>query len=175
MNDGGASGPSNQASAEPAAEASAPAKPRNFSAVQVAAGEVRLEWEPSADPLTIVRFDYTDNGTNWKEATGSHSTTVSYTVSDLMDTTYTFAVRAVNSAGEGVSSDPWSVNNSCSAGQTHRAHCRCRRRAGRAELALLRRAKRRLRGSNTSRRPRATSATIGPTSPEAHGRPRPTL
>ena len=110
VNDGGASGPSNQASAEPEAEASAPAKPRYFSAVQVGAGEVRLEWEPSADPLAIVRFDYTDDGTNWKEATGSHSTTASYTVSDLtVGTTYTFAVRAVNSAGEGVSSDPWSV------------------------------------------------------------------
>ena len=109
VNDGGASGRSNQVSETPAGAASLPIKPRNFSAVQVAAGEVRLEWEPSADPLTIVRFDYTDDGTNWKEATGSHSTTVSYTVSDLMDTTYTFAVRAVNSAGEGVSSDPWSV------------------------------------------------------------------
>ena len=110
VNDGGASGPSNQASAEPAAEATSPAKPRNFSAVQVGAGEVRLEWERSVQPLTIVRFDYTDDDTNWKEATGSHSTTVSYTVSDLMvDTTYTFAVRAANSAGAGVSSDPWSV------------------------------------------------------------------
>ena len=110
MNDGGASGPSNQASAEPEAEASAPAKPRYFSAVQFGAGEVRLEWERSVQPLTIVRFDYTDDGTNWKGATGSHSTTASYTVSDLMvDTTYTFAVRAVNSAGAGVSSDPWSV------------------------------------------------------------------
>ena len=110
VNDGGASGPSNQASAEPEAEASAPAKPRYFSAVQFGAGEVRLEWERSVQPLTIVRFDYTDDGTNWKGATGSHSTTASYTVSDLMvDTTYTFAVRAVNSAGAGVSSDPWSV------------------------------------------------------------------
>ena len=110
VNDGGASGPSNQASAEPEAEASAPAKPRYFSAVQFGADEVRLEWERSVQPLTIVRFDYTDDGTNWKEATGSHSTTVSYTVSNLIvDTTYTFAVRAVNSAGAGVSSDPWSV------------------------------------------------------------------
>ena len=113
VNDDGASGPSNQVSEEPKSADSAPAKPRYFSAVQVGAGEVRLEWEPSADPLTIVRFKYTDNaGENeiWKEATGSHSTTVSYTVSDLVvDTTYTFAVRAVNSAGEGVSSDPWSV------------------------------------------------------------------
>ena len=113
VNDGGASGPSNQVSAEPASAASAPAKPRNFSAVQVGAREVRLEWEPSTDPLTIVTFEYTDNaGENeiWKDATGSHSTTASYTVSDfVVDTTYTFAVRAVNSAGEGVSSDPWSV------------------------------------------------------------------
>ena len=108
VNDDGAGLPA-QASADTATPGSPPLKPRNFSAVQVGAGEVRLEWEPSADPLTIVRFDYTDDGTNWKEATGSHSTTVSYTVSDLMDPTYTFAVRAVNSAGEGVSSDPWSV------------------------------------------------------------------
>ncbi len=114
VNDGGASGPSNQVSAEPAAEASAPAKPRYFSAVQVGAGEVRLEWEPSTDPLTIVTFEYTDDGTNWQKAVGSHSTTVSYTVSDLMvGTTYTFAVRAVNSAvendGRSAPSDPWSV------------------------------------------------------------------
>ena len=117
VNDGGASGPSNQASGEPAAAASAPAKPTNFSAVQVGAGEVRLAWEPSADPLTIVRFEYTDNAgenENWKEAVGSHSTTVSYTVSDLtVGITYTFAVRAVNSAaendGRSAPSDPWSV------------------------------------------------------------------
>ena len=114
VNEGGASGPSNQASAEPAAEASAPAKPRNFSAVQVGARQVRLEWEPSTDPLTIVTFEYTDDGTNWQKAVGSHSTTVSYTVSDLMvGTTYTFAVRAVNSAvendGRSAPSDPWSV------------------------------------------------------------------
>ena len=114
VNEGGASGPSNQASAEPAAEALAPAKPRNFSAVQVGAREVRLEWEPSTDPLTIVTFEYTDDGTNWQKAVGSHSTTVSYTVSDLMvGTTYTFAVRAVNSAvendGRSAPSDPWSV------------------------------------------------------------------
>ncbi len=117
VNEGGASGPSNQASGEPAAAASAPAKPTNFSAVQVGAGEVRLAWEPSADPLTIVRFEYTDNAgenENWKEAVGSHSTTVSYTVSDLMvGTTYTFAIHAVNSAvendGRSAPSDPWSV------------------------------------------------------------------
>ena len=107
VNDGGASGPSNQASAQPVAEATPPAKPRNFSAVQVAKGAVRLEWEPSADPLTIVTFKYTaDGGSNWPKAVGSHSTTVSYTASDLtVGTTYTFAVRAVNSAGDGDSSD----------------------------------------------------------------------
>ena len=114
VNDGGASVRSDQVSEEPAAEASAPAKPRNFSAVQVGAREVRLEWEPSADPLTIVTFEYTYDSTNWQKAAGSHSTTVSYTVSDLMvGTTYTFAVRAVNSAvendGRSAPSDPWSV------------------------------------------------------------------
>ncbi len=114
VNDGGASVWSDQVSEEPAAEASVPAKPRNFSAVQVGAREVRLEWEPSADPLTIVTFEYTDDSTNWQKAVESHSTTVSYTVSDLMvGTTYTFAVRAVNSAvendGRSAPTDPWSV------------------------------------------------------------------
>ena len=111
VNDGGESVPSDQTSETPAGAASLPIKPRNFSAVQFGAGEVRLEWERSVQPLTIVRFDYTaDGGSNWPRAVGSHSTTASYTVSDLtVGTTYTFAVRAVNSAGEGVSSDPWSV------------------------------------------------------------------
>ena len=119
VNDDGASVRSDQVSETPARAASLPIKPRNFSAVQTGADEVRLEWEPSADPLTIVRFEYTaDGGSNWPKAVGSHSTTVSYTASDLMvGATYTFAVRAVNSAvdsmgisiGIGAPSDPWSV------------------------------------------------------------------
>ena len=110
VNDGGASGPSNQASETPAAAASPPLKPRNFSAVQTGAGEVRLEWERSVQPLAVTGYEYTsDGGSNWNNISGSDSGTVSYTVSGLMVGTRTFAVRATNSAGEGVSSDPWSV------------------------------------------------------------------
>ena len=115
VNDGGASGPSNQASETPAAAASPPLKPRNFSAVQTGAGEVRLEWERSVQPLAVTGYEYTsDGGSIWKSITGSDSTTVSYTVIDLeVGSTYTFAVRAVNSAvennGRSAPSDPWSV------------------------------------------------------------------
>ena len=110
VNDGGASGPSNQASETPAAAASLPLKPRNFSAVQTGAGEVRLEWERNVQPLAVTGYEYTsDGGSNWNNISGSDSGTVSYTVSGLMVGTRTFAVRAVNSAGAGVSSDPWSV------------------------------------------------------------------
>ena len=115
VNDGGASGPSNQASETPAAAASPPLKPRNFSAVQTGAGEVRLEWERSVQPLAVTGYEYTsDGGSIWKSITGSDSATVSYTVSDLVvDTTYTFAILAVNSAvendGRSAPSDPWSV------------------------------------------------------------------
>ena len=110
VNDGGTSGPSNQASETPAAAASPPLKPRNFSAVQTGAGEVRLEWERSVQPMAVTGYEYTsDGGSNWNNISGSDSGTVSYTVSGLMVGTRTFAVRATNSAGEGVSSDPWSV------------------------------------------------------------------
>ena len=108
VNDGVASGRSDQVSAEPADAVSPPLKPRNFSAVQTGAGEVRLEWERSVQPLAVTGYEYTsDGGSIWKSITGSDSATVSYTVSDSnlsAGSTYTFAVRAVNSAGEGVPS-----------------------------------------------------------------------
>ena len=116
VNDGVASGRSDQVSAEPAdAVSTPPAKPRNFSAVQVGAKEVRLEWGRSVQPLAVTGYEYTsDGGSIWKSITGSDSATVSYTVSDLVvDTTYTFAILAVNSAvendGRSAPSDPWSV------------------------------------------------------------------
>ncbi len=110
VNDGGASVRSDQVSETPAAAPSPPLKPRNFSAVQTGAGEVRLEWERSVQPLAVTGYEYTsDGGSNWNNISGSDSGTVSYTVSGLMVGTRTFAVRATNSAGEGVSSDPWSV------------------------------------------------------------------
>ena len=110
VNDGGASVPSDQASATSTAAASVPVKPRSFSAVQTGTGEVLLEWERSVQPLAVTGYEYTsDGGSNWNNISGSDSGTVSYTVSGLMVGTRTFAVRATNSAGEGVSSDPWSV------------------------------------------------------------------
>ena len=110
VNDGGASVPSDQASATSTAAASVPVKPRSFSAVQTGAGEVLLEWERSVQPLAVTGYEYTsDGGSNWNNISGSDSGTVSYTVSGLMVGRRTFAVRATNSAGEGVSSDPWSV------------------------------------------------------------------
>ncbi len=100
-----------QASADTATPGSSPLKPRNFSAVQTGAGEVRLEWGEVADPLNITGYQYTDNGgSSWSDITGSGSTTLSYTVSSLnADTTYTFAVRATNSYGDGASSFPRDV------------------------------------------------------------------
>ncbi len=110
VNDGGASVRSDQVSETPAGAASLPIKPRNFSAVRTGADEVRLEWERSVQPLAVAGYEYTsDGGSNWNNISGSDSGTVSYTVSGLMVGTRTFAVRATNSAGEGVSSDPWSV------------------------------------------------------------------
>ncbi len=123
VNDGGASDPSDQASKEPVASGSAPLKPRNFSAAQTGADEVRLEWGQVADPLKVTGYKYKQDTKNndgtwtlgaWTLIDPSDSTTLSYAVSELMvGTTYTFAVRAVNSAvendGKSDPSDPWSV------------------------------------------------------------------
>ena len=87
--------------ATPAAAGERPAKPTNFSAAQTGVGQVKLRWNAAQQPLTVTGYEYTDDGGSvWKTVSGSDSSTVSYTVSDLTeDTTYTFAVRAVNSAG----------------------------------------------------------------------------
>ena len=115
VNDGGASDPSNQASEEPVASGSAPLKPRNFSAAQTGADEVRLEWGQVADPLKVNGYKYKQDTKNsdgtwtlgaWTLIDPSDSTTLSYAVSGLTkDMTYTFAVRALNSAGESAPSD----------------------------------------------------------------------
>ena len=87
--------------ATPAAAGERPAKPTKFSAAQTGVGQVELRWNAAQQPLTVTGYEYTDDGgSEWKTVSGSDSSTVSYTVSDLTeDTTYTFAVRAVNSAG----------------------------------------------------------------------------
>ena len=110
VNDGGESGRSDQVSAEPVGAGSVPVKPRNFSAVQIGTGEVRLEWGQVADPLNVTGYEYKQdtgdgNGT-WTPIDPSNATTVSGL---SVDTTYTFALRAINSAGASASSDPRDV------------------------------------------------------------------
>ncbi len=109
VNDGAAGLPDN-ASATPRAAAAAPLAPRNLSAVQTAAGEVRLEWRPSDYPLNVTRYEYsTDDGSNWIGVSGSDSTTASGFVSSLAAGTHTFTIRAGNSADDGGSSHARSV------------------------------------------------------------------
>ena len=110
VNYGGESGRSDQVSAEPVGAGSVPVKPRNFSAVQIGTGEVRLEWGQVADPLNVTGYEYKQdtgdgNGT-WTPIDPSNATTVSGL---SVDTTYTFALRAINSAGASASSDPRDV------------------------------------------------------------------
>ena len=106
VNDGGESGPSGEADATPKKATTVPAKPRNFSAVQVGAKEVRLEWGRSVQPLNVTGYEYTQDNRDWTTISDSDFATVSHTVTGLLvDTTYTFAVRAVNSAGDGAPSD----------------------------------------------------------------------
>ncbi len=113
VNDGDAGLPA-QKSADTATPGSPPLKPRNFSAVQTGAKEVRLEWGQTADPLNVTEYEYIQDDISndvdtpaWATISDSDFATVSYTVSDSnlsAGSTYTFAVRAVNSAGEGVPS-----------------------------------------------------------------------
>ena len=98
-----ASAPSDYESETPKAAAYAPARPRNFSARQTGDGEVELTWDAHRYPLTVTGYEYiaaAGGGTVWKPIPGSDSGTVSQTVTSLSAVpTYTFAVRAVNSAG----------------------------------------------------------------------------
>ena len=99
VNAGGEGDPSTERTAIPVAESSAPDKPTGFSAEQTGEGQVELTWKTAEARLTVTGYQYTaDGGSSWTDISGSDSATVSYTVSDLtVGTTYTFAVRAVNS------------------------------------------------------------------------------
>ncbi len=77
-----------------------PVKLLNFSAVQTGDGEVEMTWDAHRYPLTVTGYKYNQDGGDWNAITGSDSSTHSHTVTGLTkDTTYTFAVRAVNGAG----------------------------------------------------------------------------
>ena len=79
-----------------------PARPVNFAAKQTGDGEVELKWDAHLYPLTVAEYQFTQNagsGATWTTIAGSDPSTDSYTVTGLTaGTTYTFAVRAVNSA-----------------------------------------------------------------------------
>ena len=89
----------NEEDATPSASGSRPARPTNFNAEQTGVGQVELTWDTAGARLTVTGYQYTaDGGSNWSDFSGSDSGTVSHIVSGLMvDTMYTFAVRAVNS------------------------------------------------------------------------------
>ncbi len=97
-----ASDPSDYVSETPKAAAYAPARPRNFSAVRTGVGKVELTWDAHPYPLTVTGYQYTSDGSTWSDISGSDSSTISHTVTGLSaETTYTFAVRAVNSSSAG--------------------------------------------------------------------------
>ena len=110
VNSGGASDPSDSVSETPTAAVYAPARALNFSARQTGVGQVELTWDAHRYPLTVVAYEFTqDNGTNWTHIAGSDSGTNSHTITGLGAGDYTFAVRAVNNAGMGASSDSQSI------------------------------------------------------------------
>ena len=105
VNAGGEGGPSDAETATPASEDSSPDAPKNLTEVQNGEGQVELRWDAPTDPLTVVGYQYTQNGgSDWDAISDSDSATVSYTVSGLTErTTYSFAVRAVNNDGANTS------------------------------------------------------------------------
>ena len=95
-----ASDSSDSVAGTPKAASYAPVKLLNFSAAQTGDGEVEMTWDAHRYPLTVTGYEYNQAGGDWNAITGSDSSTHSHTVTGLTkDTTYTFAVRAVNGAG----------------------------------------------------------------------------
>ena len=103
VNAAGASGPSGSVLGRPTEASYAPVIPRNFSAAQIDIGQVELTWDASTDPLTVTGYEYIQgNGSNWTPISGSDYSTRSHAVAGLsVGTTHSFAVRALNSAGQG--------------------------------------------------------------------------
>jgi len=83
-----------------------PSKPDNFTATS-GNGQVTLRWTtPNDNGSPITGYIYSiDGGTTWTDIPSSGALTVTYTVTELVNgTDYTFEVRAVSAAGEGVGS-----------------------------------------------------------------------
>ena len=69
-------------------------------------GQVSMRWNLVREWTN--KWEYSiDNGATWTDVPGSHNATLSYTVPNLTNgSVYTFRVRGVNDAGNGVASDP---------------------------------------------------------------------
>ena len=100
VNAAGGSNPSVAPTANPVAASSAPAEPASFSAEQTGDGQVELTWDASTDRLSVVGYQYTQNGgSDWTPISRSNHSTDSHTITDLAVGNYKFGVRAVNSVG----------------------------------------------------------------------------
>ena len=109
VNAAGESGSSGEQSATPATASSAPVKPEGFSARQTGIGQVELTWEASSNPVNVTGYQFEQSSGSWTTIPNSDSSTVSHTITGLTQgVTYTFRIRAVNSAGS-TESDSQSV------------------------------------------------------------------
>ncbi len=100
VNAAGEGDSSGEQSAKPKEASSAPGKPVGFSARQTGDGQVELTWEASSNPLDVTGYQFKRDGRSWTTISESDHSTVSHTVTNLNGGHHTFAVRAVNSAGE---------------------------------------------------------------------------
>ena len=91
---------------------SQPSKP----SVSIGSGKLTISSSVSGGSGALSKWQYTtDDGTNWKDISTT-STTLSHTVTGLTDgTSYTFKVRAVNAAADGVSGGGTSPESAASA------------------------------------------------------------
>ena len=90
--------------------ATVPGKPTGLTATRSGDGEVRLSWTKPTGPITSyeVRYGKTDNrdSATWTAIASSDATTVSHRVENLdSGSEYSFQVRAINDAGDGIATD----------------------------------------------------------------------
>ena len=81
----------------------APDKPMNFQ-VRSGDGQATMSWD-DPDDTTITLYQYQQNDGAWTDIEGSGATSTSHVVSSIANgTSYSLAVRGVNTKGDGISS-----------------------------------------------------------------------